>query len=498
MHRPSLAALFLIYIALGALPAHAAPTDTPKLPVETFELENGMRFLLVRRPGAPMVAAGWVVRAGSGDERPGVTGISHLLEHLMFHGSRRIGTRFADREGVLMARQDDVGDRLIALRGQPASAARDAEIEDLQRRLDKLLADQRSLMIRGEFSRIYRDEGAVGVRALTFRDHTVYYGQIPANKLPLWFWLESDRLLAPVFREFYNEGSIVEEERRQRLESTPTGRATEKLAEAFWEGHPYAWTTLGRTEDLALLRRSQTEAWFKERYRPDQIAAALVGDFDPAQVKELARAYFGRLQRPMTPPPAPTAPVAAAPTGERRLTESCECTPQSRVLYRTPAFGHPDTYALDVLAGVLNGRTGRLYRSLVLSQGIAFAAYAEHDAARRGGSFGVVLESKGEATPEKLVAAWDTEVDRLRREPVSERELQKVKNQILTDSWRRVSDPLGLALRLLAAEALGDWRQLDLWPEATQAVTPADLQRVVNAWLDPQKRTVGVFARGRR
>lgn len=501
MRRTALAALFLIYIALGAPPARAADT-LPKLPVETFELENGMRFLLVRRPGAPMVAAGWVVRTGSGDEQPGVTGISHLLEHLMFHGSRRIGTRSADREGLLMARQDEVGDRLVELRRQPASAARDAEMAELQRRLDKLLADQRALAIRGEFSRIYFDAGAVGVRALTFRDHTVYYGQIPANKLPLWFWLESDRLLAPVFREFYVEGNVVEEERRQRLESTPTGRAVEKLTEAFWEGHPYAWTTLGRTEDLASLRRSQTEAWFRERYRPDQIAAALVGDFDPAQVKELARAYFGRLQRPATPPPGPAetaaAPVAEARTGERRLTESCECAPQSRVLYRTPAAGHPDTYALDVLAGVLNGRTGRLYRSLVLSQGIAFAAFAEHDAARRGGSFGVVLESKGEATPEKLVAAWDAEVDRLRREPVSERELQKVKNQILTDSWRRLSDPLGLALRLLSADALGDWRQLDRWPEATQAVTPADLQRVVSTWLDPQKRTVGVFARGGR
>jgi predicted Zn-dependent peptidase len=499
MRRTLLAALFLFYIGSSTPSAHAAPADPlPTLPVESFELENGMRFLLVRRPGVPMVAAGWVVRTGSGDERPGVTGISHLLEHLMFHGSRRIGTRFPDREGTLLARQDEVGDRLIELRGQPASAARDAEIADLQRRLDKLLADQRSLQVRGELIRLYRDAGAVGVQALTFRDYTVYFGQIPANKLPLWFWLESDRLLDPVFREFYVEGSVVEEERRQRLESTPTGRAVEKLTEAFWEGHPYAWTTLGRTEDLASLRRSQTEAWFREHYRPDRMTAALVGDFDPGQVKALAQAYFGRLQRPAAPAPAAVAAAVEAPAGERRVTESCECTPQSRVLYRSPAFGHPDLYALDVLAGILNGRTGRLYRSLVLGQGIAFAAYAEHDPARRGGSFAVVLESKGEATPEKLVAAWEAEVDRLRREPVSERELQKVKNQILTDSWRRLSDPMTLALRLLSTDALGDWRVLERWPEATQAVTAADVQRVVNAWLDPRKRTVGVFVRGRR
>ena len=468
------------------------------MPVETFELENGMRFLLVRRPGAPMIAAGWAVRTGSGDEQPGSTGLSHLLEHLMFHGSRRIGTRFPDREGEIMARQDDVADRLLDLGRQPASPTRDAEMTDLRRRLEKLLGDQQPLMVRGELARIYRDQGAVGIQALTYRDYTVYFGQIPANKLSLWFWLESDRLLDPVFREFYLEGSVVDEERRQRLESTPLGGAIEKLTEAFWEGHPYAWPTLGRTEDLAQLRRSQAEAWFLERYRPDQMTAALVGDFDPEEVKTLARAYFGRLKRPTTPPPAVPPDLADTRTGERRLTETCDCTPQSRVLYRAPAIGHPDSYALGVLAGVLNGRTGRLYRSLVLGQGIAFAAYAEHDAARRGGSFAVVLESKGDATPDKLVAAWDAELDRLRREPVSERELQKVKNQILTDSWRRLSDPLALALGLLAADSLGGWQELDRWPEATLAVTPADLQRVASTWLDPQKRMVGVFQRGKR
>lgn len=457
-----------------------------------------MRFLLVRRPGAPMVTAGWAVRTGSGDEQPGSTGISHLLEHLMFHGSRRIGTRSPDREGELMARQDDAADRLLELRRQPSSPARDAEVTDLERRLEKLLADHRPLMQRGELFRIYRDQGAIGINALTDRDFTAYHGQIPANKLALWFWLESDRLLDPVFREFYTEGSVVEEERRQRLESTPTGAAAEKLAAVFWEGHPYAWPTIGRAEDFTAIRRAQAEAWFRAHYRPDRITAVLVGDFDPEQVKALARAYFGRLPRSASPPPAPVATPVPAQTAERRLTELCECTPQTRVLYRTVGFGHPDSYVLDVLAGVLNGRTGRLYRSLVLGQGVAFAAYAQHDAARRGGSFGVILESKGEATPAALVDVWEKELDRLRREPVPERELQKVKNQILTDSWRRLSDPQSLALRLLTWDARGDWRELERWPEATLAVTAGDLQRVVQTWLDPRKRTVGIFERGRR
>jgi predicted Zn-dependent peptidase len=488
------AALVLLSVGLLSAPASAADAP-PRLPVETFELENGMRFLLLRRPGAPLVTAGWVVRVGSGDETPGSTGISHLLEHLMFHGSRRIGNRFADREGEIMARQDEVADRLFSLRGQPASPERDAEIASLQKRMEKLLADQQPLMMRGEFSRLYREAGAVGTNAVTDRDHTIYYGQIPANKLELWFWMESDRLLDPVFREYYNEGRIVEEERRQRMETTPEGLAVEKLNAAHWEEHPYSWPPLGRTEDLATFRRSQLAAWFAAHYRPDRMSAVLVGDFDPEQAKALARSYFGRLPRRETPAPAAESPSAPARTAEKRITERCACTPQARVLYRTPSFGHPDSSALDVLAGVLNGRTGRLYRSLVLEQGTAFAAYALHEPGRRGGTFGVVLESKGSVAPAALVPAWDAELERLRREPVSERELQKVKNQILTESWRRLSDPVALALRLLTWDALGDWRFVDRWPEATQAVTAADLQRVIAAHFDPKQRTVGVFER---
>lgn len=480
---------------LLSLSSAVAADPPPKLAVEAFEIENGMRFLLVRRPGAPMVATAWGVRVGSGDERPGITGISHLLEHLMFQGTTRIGTRNAGREGELMARQDEVWDRLLALRGRPSSPGRDAEMAGLQKQLDKLLADQKPLILLGELHRIYHEAGAVGINALTDRDYTVYFGQIPANKLELWFWMESDRLLAPVFREIYNEGQIVEEERRQRLDSTPLGPSLERIDAVIWEGHPYAWPTLGRTADLATITRAQTEAYFAASYRPERLTAALVGDFDPEQVKALARAYFGRLPRRGERSREANPAAVPARAAEQKITETCECAPQARVIYRTPAFGHPDTYALDVLAGLLSGRTGRLHRALVLGRGTAFAAFALHDAWRHGGQFSVSLEAKGGTSPQDLVPTWDEELKKLRDGPIPERELQKVKNQILTDSWRRLADPLALALSLATLDARGDWNQINRWPEAAQAVTAEDVRRVIDTYFRPQGRTVAIFQR---
>lgn len=430
-------ALAVLFLFLFILPGSVA---SQSVPVESFELDNGMRFLLVRRPGAPMVAAGWVARVGSGDEKPGATGLSHLLEHLMFQGTRRL-------------RQ-------------------------------------------GEYARIYTEAGAVGMNAVTDRDFTMYYGLIPSGKLELWFWMESDRLLSPSFPEFDKEVRIVEEERRQRLESTPTGLVGEQLLGAFWEGHPYSWPAIGRPEDLKALRRERAEEYFQAHYAPGRLTAAIVGDFDPEEVKALARAYFGRVVREARP--APVTPELPAQTAERRMTGACDCQPQARVLYRTVPFGHADGAALDVLSGLLNGRTGRLHRALVLDRQAAFSAWTLHEPGRRGGLFTVTAEAKGGVAPAKLVEAWEEELSRLRSGPIPDEELQKVKNQITTDAWRRLQEPLGLALRLLIYDAQGDWTHLNRWPEAALAVKAEDIYRVIDLYFKPANRTVGLFERAGR
>jgi len=168
----------------------------------------------------------------------------------------------------------------------------------------------------------------------------------------------------------------------------------------------------------------------------------------------------------------------------------CDCRPQVQVLYQSVAHGHRDGY---VLAGLLNGRSGRLHRSLVVDQSIAFSAYSLHNAMRWAGFFYLAAEAKGGTDPEALLRSLDEQLERLQREPVGVAELGKVKNQVATDAYRRLREPSSLLLQLLMAEGLGDWRLLESWAERTLAVTPEDVQRVARRYFQPTQRTVAIY-----
>jgi zinc protease len=466
----------------GGGTAEPSPPTAPgfRLPVEEVRLGNGMRVLLAPRPGAALVGAAWATRRGSGDEHPDEAGVAHLVEHLLHQGSSRVSA--------------------------------------------------------SDYARLYTEAGAIGIDARTDRDLSVYFLRLPANQLELWFWLESDRLLRPAFSGVERELGVIAEERRQRLESQPTGLIEEDLERLFWADHPYAWPAAGTPETLARLRRAEAERFFTHHYGAGELTAALVGDFAVDHVRELAERYFGRLparggrgaDEPTAGPGAlggpPVAGVevagtkAAAPgasgsvvggaevasdpaspgspaAGERLVVRTCACPTQARILYRTVPAGHPDRAALDVLAGVLAGRGGRLHRNLVLARGVAFGAGAFHEAGRQGGSFTVEIEAARGAPAEVLVEAWDAELARLEAEPPDAAEMERVRNRVATDAWRGLREPLDLALRLLVADAQEGWRALETWPAAVRAVDAASVQRVAREYLRPGGRVVARLTR---
>jgi len=504
------AASALAAIALAALPGTLparADEAAAKLPVEELVLDNGMKFLLVPRPEQTTVMGGWVAHVGSANERPGITGVAHFFEHMMFKGSRVIGTKDAKRDAEIMAEQEKLQEQIRALYAVQRERYRKGEIDDpfdpdarpqelvdLETRFQKLVEEQRDLMVKDEFDKIYTEAGASGMNATTNWDSTIYFVTVPANKLELWFWMESERLLQPVFREFYAERDVVQEERRLRVESTPTGPFEEQLNAMFWTSHPYKWDTIGWMSDLRMLSMADAQDFFSTYYAPNNITAALVGNFDVAEVKRLAERYFGRIPRGKKPVPD-VVTLEVPQLAEKRMNAECDCQPQISIQFHTTPFEHVDGYALDVVEGLLNGDTGRLKKDLVLDQQIAASARASQQSWRYNGFFDVSAETKGEATPAELEASLIAELERLKSEPVPAEELQKVKNQIAADAFRRLENPFFQLIQLLFYDGWGDWNYINTWADKTLAVSPEDVQRVAEKYFTKENRTVATYLR---
>ena len=478
-----------------------------QVPVEEVVLDNGMTLLLLPRPGDPNVAAGWVAKVGSVYERPGITGVAHLFEHMMFKGTAAVGTRDIEQDLQIIAQLDEVKADLRVEEAALIEAERLGRIDDagdpahrterhqaLMDRFEALLAEQADLLVKEDFSRIYSGQGASGMNAGTSYDFTLYFVNVPANKLELWFWMESDRLLNPVFREFYAERDVVHEERRLRIDSTPIGRFQEQFEALFWQSSPYGWPVIGWPSDLEGITREEALTFFDLYYAPNNLAAALVGDFDPGEAKALAERYFGRLSRGDRSPPQPRTREMPQ-MSEKRMHAWAETNPQVVIRHHSVPDGHVDEPALVVLGQLLNGRTGRLYRALVEDQGVATQA----SGGQAGFKFEGLFELRGVAaeghTPEEVEQALYAEIERLKTEPVDPRELQKVKNQNAASTFRELRGNFFLMYSLLMREAYRGWETINSDPPLYDAVTADDVMRVARTYFEPENRTVAVYYR---
>ena len=485
----------------------ASPTTAQQVDAQEYTLENGMTLLMVPRSGNPNIAAGWIAKVGSVYERPGITGVAHLFEHMMFKGTRTIGTKDIDEDLRIIKQLDGVkaqlreeqqklldAHRLGQIDDPDDPAARSPEHTELLNQFDELLARQKALVISTEIDRIYTSQGASALNAATSYDWTRYHVNIPANKLELWFWLESDRLANPVFREFYTERDVVHEERRRSTDSTPTGKLDEQFNAMFWASSPYSWPIVGWPSDLDGITREEALAFFDVYYAPNNLSAALVGDFDPEEAIALARKYFGRLKRGPKPP-LRLRTREMPQVAEKRMIAYAETTPQVIIRYHSVPDGHVDEPALVVLGQILSGRTGRLYKSLVEAQQVANTASASQAGFSFEGFFDVRGTAKLGKIPEAVEQALDGELEKLQTERVSERELQKVKNQNAAGNFRSLRSNFGLMLQLLVREARRGWETINSDPLLYEAVTAEDIMRVANTYFVPENRAVGIYHR---
>lgn len=457
--------------------------------VTEFQLDNGIQFIVLERHEAPIVSFITYADVGGANEVPGQTGVAHFLEHLAFKGTTRIGTTNYEAERPLLIRLDELHTQIAAAK----QAGNRDRVKELQAEFNRVQEEASQYVIQNEFGQIVEQSGGVGLNATTSADATRYFYSFPSNKLELWMSIESERFLEPVFREFYKEQQVILEERRLRTDNSAIGKMVEEfLATAFVE-HPYQQPVIGTVDDLTSLTRADVREFFDTYYVPNNLTIALVGDVDPDRVRELAEVYFGRYEAGPEPPQVTA--VEPVQTEQRSVEVRFLSEPWYLEGYHRPAINHPDNATYDMISALLSdGRTSRLYRSLVEDKQLALAA--QGFSGFPGDKFPnlvlfYALTAPGH-TVEEVQAAFAEEIERLKNEPVAPEDLERVKTQAKAGLLRSLDSNSGMASLLVEYQVkTGDWRNLFQQIAKIEAVTAEDIMRVSRQTFVPENRTVG-------
>jgi len=446
---------------------------------------------MLEKHDVPIVSLRIVYKVGSVNEHPGITGASHLFEHMMFKGTEIFGIKDYDSEKPLLEREDELISK-ISVEETKGNDADKEKIKQLEGDLKEVWEKQKELIVKDEMWSIYLKNGATGLNASTGSDATYYYCNLPANRLELWAFMESDRMKNLVLREFYSERDVVMEERRLRTENSPFGLLIEQLNAATYTAHPYGWPVIGWMSDIANMKKAEVSRYFQQYYSPNNAVIVVVGDINPDEVIKLIERYFGDVQS--QPPPPDVTTVEPEQRGERRIYVEYDANPILSIAYHKPAVGHPDQYVFDVIEAILShGRTSRLYKSLIEEKRMAVMAHAYGEPSKYADTFLFFCTPRHPHTAEDVEEAIYEELERLKTTPVTDRELQKVKNQLEADFIRSLESASGLASKISSYEALSEWRYINTLVEKTIAVTPEDIMRVANKYFTKTNRTVAIL-----
>ena len=459
--------------------------------VTQFTLANGLTFLVIERHEAPVVSFHTYVNAGAVDDPTGRTGLAHMFEHMAFKGTPTIGSKNWPAEKKALDAIEEVYNRLEAERNKTFRAD-PKKIEALEAEVKAAIAKADSYVEENEYDRIVESNGGVGMNAGTAEDQTTYFYSFPSNRIELWFLLESERFLHPVFREFYKERDVVREERRMRIESSPQGQLVEALGSTAFAAHPYKNSPAGWASDIESLRATDAEAFYKKYYGPSNLTIGIAGDVNPAEAKKLAEKYFGRIPARPTPPRVDT--VEPVQNGEKRATVASPAQPFLVVAYKRPDQYSKDDAVLDVLEQILSGgRTSIIYKEMVRDKKIALgaASYATYPGGKYPSLFVFFVVPNSGHTIEEMEKSVYEIVERVKKEKPGAEALQRVKTNLRAALIRKLDSNSGLAAELASYQAgYGDWRKLFTVLDDYDHVTAEDVQRVAQKYLIESARTV--------
>lgn len=457
-------------------------------------LSNGLTVLMVERHQAPIISFQITYKVGSVNEHNGMTGVAHLYEHMAFKGTERLGTSDYQKEKEILEALETLN-REIVQEEAKGPEADPALLSGLREKFEALEKEGKQWVVTNELAELYNRNGSVGFNASTSRDVTSYVVSLPSNRLPLWVAIEADRMANTVLREFYKERNVVLEERRRSVDTNPGGKLYETFLATAFIAHPYGYPTIGWPSDVGSLSATQTERFFRTYYTPNNTVIAMVGDFKPAEVIPLLEKTFGSI--PSAPPPPPVVTVEPPQLGERRVEVEDEANPQVVIGYHKPNFEHPDDPVFDVIDSLLSlGRTSRLYKKLVVEKKIAVGASSSSGTpgARYANLFTLSATPRAPHTAAEVEVAIYEELERLKNEPPTEKELEKVMTNLNADLVRSLRSNNGLAGQLAYFEAVaGDWRYILRNRDKIMKVTGEDVMRVARTYFTKKNRTVATL-----
>jgi predicted Zn-dependent peptidase len=492
--------LIVLTMCLFTGPLHAAPaSNVPRVGLEEkvieHTLKNGMKLIMVERHTSPTVSAWIRFRVGSVDERSDERGVAHLLEHMLFKGTTTLGTKDFAAEKPILDKIELTAQALMAEKTKRGAEDK-TRIAELEKQLAALESDASKYVIKDEFFELYSKHGGTGYNAFTSRDGTTYLISLPSNKLELWATIESDRMQNAVLREFYTERAVVMEERRRSYDADPESKLWETFVASAYLTHPYGQPTIGWMSDIENLSRTKAEQFFRSYYAPNNSIVAVVGDINPAATIALVERYFGAIA-----PGKPVVPVSAIEPkqgGERRIELVAESEPTLIIGFHKPAINHPDDYVLDVISMILgSGRTSRFYKNLVIEKQLATeVGVFDAPGSIYPAMFVINANPRAPHTAKEVEEAVLAELERMKNEPVAERDLQRILNKIEYEESRRMGTNGGLARNLTEYEATaGNWRYMIEYRTKVASVTPADIQRVARQYFTRENRMVGFITK---
>jgi predicted Zn-dependent peptidase len=479
----------LLLLATASLPAQDLRQFEKK--VTEFTLPNGLHFTVVERHEAPVVSFHTFVNVGSAEDPSGETGLAHMFEHMAFKGTENIGSSNWAAEKKALQAVEDVYDQVGAERNKGPKADQ-AKVDYARLKLKEAIDVAQSYVESNAYTRIIEENGGDGLNADTSFDYTEYFYSLPSNRIELWFLLESQRFLHPVFREFYQERDVVQEENRMRNQPGSEGQLMTDFVATAFAAFPYRNPPGGWPSDVDNLRRGMAQAFFDKYYVPANINLAIVGDVDPAQARRLAERYFGPI--PARPLPPLIHSVEPAQDGPKTVVVLSRSQPLLVAGFKRPAHDDPDDAVYQVISLILSsGRTGLLYQDLVREKKIAIQADAApaYPSSRYPNLFVFSIAPAVGHTVEENRKALDELLVRFAAQKIDAATLERVKTQARAAVIRRLDSNAGLAASLaFDYGSYGDWRKLFTELDELDKVTAEDVRRVARTCFVAERRTL--------